>query len=69
MKGMESVNKGVFNNKKMSKPVIGTNILNGKKISFPSVMEAKRNGFDSSGIFHCLSGAQKTSKGYFWEYQ
>ena len=42
MKGMESVNKGVFNNKKMSKPVIGTNILNGKKISFPSVMEAKK---------------------------
>lgn len=69
MKGKEPINKGVFNNKKMSKPVIGTNILNGEKITFPSVMEAKRNGFDSTGIFHCLAGDQKTSKGYTWEYQ
>ena len=47
-------------------PVIGINIQNGSKLEFPSVREAKRNGF--KGIGENIHGRAKQCKGYIWRY-
>lgn len=36
--------------------------------TFPSIAEAERNGFGYSGIQKCLSGKQRTHRGYSWMY-
>lgn len=53
------------NDKNQSKPVVLTNITDGSKLYFPSIKEAKRNGYRAD---HVLSGKNKTTKGYFVEY-
>lgn len=49
-------------------PVIATHVKTGEQIRFASQCEAGRNGFDQSGINHCLAGLHKTHRGYTWSY-
>ena len=51
-----------------SKKIFGVNTKSGKVITFPSLMEAQRNGFVSSNIFKCCTGERKTHKSYKWYY-
>jgi hypothetical protein len=68
MKGRESANKGLFNNTRTSKPIVGVCLDTGERVRFDSANEAGRNGFSRDGIAHCLIGSQKTSGGYRWVY-
>lgn len=36
--------------------------------AWPSIAEAKRNGYDGSGISMCCSGKRKSANGYVWKY-
>lgn len=51
--------------KKLSQPVLGTNIETGEIIIFPSMREAQRNGFCK--VSQCCSGQRKTCGGYTWQ--
>ena len=53
------------NNPSQSKPVVLTRIADGSKLYFPSIKEAKRNGYR---VDHVLSGKNKTTKGYSVEF-
>lgn len=66
MKGKVAHNRGVTNDQRTSKKIIGTPINGEGEIFFPSAQEAGRNGFSRDGIAHCLGGAQKTANGYVW---
>ena len=48
------------------KAVIGINIKTGNKVYFRSMVLAGKHGFSSDGISHCVTGRQKTHKGYVW---
>ena len=37
-------------------------------MTFPSLMEAKRQGFNQGHISECCNGERKTHKGYTWRY-
>ena len=37
-------------------------------MTFPSLMEAKRQGFNQGHISECCNGERKTHKGYTWKY-
>lgn len=37
-------------------------------MTFPSIMEASRNGFDQGHISECCNGERKTHKGFEWRY-
>ena len=54
-------------NGKLSKKV-GAFKNNELVMTFPSVMEAGRNGFESSNVSACCRGNRKTHKGYSWRY-
>ena len=51
-----------------SQPIVGTNLSDGSVLKFISAREAGRNGFDQSGIWHCLKGKIRQHHGYKWEY-
>lgn len=48
------------------KPVIGTNLESGYSVAFSSMVAASECGFTESGISHCITGRQKTHRGYTW---
>ena len=48
------------------KTVVGTNLENGRNVIFKSMAEAAKHGFTESGISHCVTGRQKTHRGYTW---
>ncbi len=50
------------------KPVKGICMNTGDIVKFSSGREAERHGFIQSSISSCVSGKQKTHKGYSWEY-
>ncbi|MDW4471218.1 NUMOD4 domain-containing protein [Staphylococcus saprophyticus] len=50
-----------------SKPVVGTNLKTGKKIYFPSMKSAERNGFSNGSISNCIKGKSKSYKGHKWQ--
>lgn len=54
---------------KLSKPIIGVNINDGKIIEFPSINEVGRNGYQQSSIWMCVNGRQSVHKGYKWFYK
>ena len=59
--------KSLTNNPKRSK-MVGA-FKNGELIfTFPSTMEAGRNGFKQSAVSDCCNGKRKTHKGYTWKY-
>lgn len=59
--------KALTNNTKISKAVGA--FKDGKLVmTFPSTMEAERNGFDSGNVCACCNGKRKTHKGYEWKY-
>ena len=47
----------------------GIHIETNEVISFRSISEASKNGFDFRTIQKCLKGKNKTHKKYKWEYQ
>lgn len=49
-----------------SKAVIGTDLITGHHFLYASAMDAVREGFDSSCISRCCSGAAKSHKGRSW---
>ena len=70
----ENSNKGYKDrkagkNNEGSRAVIGTNIKTGETIEFHSGCEAKRNGFQQSGIGLCCRGKQSYHKGYTWRFK
>lgn len=52
--------------KEPTKPIKARNIKTGEIITFISVYEASKNGFNDSSIRLCLKGKQKHHKGYIW---
>ena len=55
--------------KKLSKPVLGINKINGLILEFPSIMEASRQtGISNKHICDCLKGRHKSAGGYVWYY-
>lgn len=55
--------------KKYDKPVIGFDPLTGKIfVSFDSIQEAGRNGYEASSVCNCCKGIRKTHKGLAWMY-
>ena len=68
--GIERNSKARINGKR-SKAVVATNIEDGSIIEFPSMSEAKRNGFDQSTISKCCRrvAGYEQHKGYCWRYK
>lgn len=65
----QRLKKALTNNPKKSKQVGA--FKNGELIlTFPSAMEAGRNGFDQGAVSACCRGVKnyKTHKGYTWKY-
>lgn len=65
----QRLKKALTNNPKKSKQVGA--FQNGQLImTFPSAMEAGRNGFDQGAVSACCRGVKnyKTHKGYTWKY-
>lgn len=56
-------------NGKMSKPVIQLDKEGHIIKEYPSIQEAKRQGFDNSYISKCCSGKAHLHKGYIWKYK
>lgn len=48
------------------KAIVGINYITNEKVSFRSMTEAKKFGFSREGISHCITGRQKTHRGYVW---
>ena len=68
----ENLTHGTANerkNRKLSTPIIGIHISTGKKITFPSMMEAGRNGFHQSEISLCCNGKKDQHKNYKWNFK
>ena len=61
------VSKSNTNNPKCSKKV-GAYKDDELVMTFPSLGEAQRQGFYTSGIYACCVGKMKTYKGYTWKY-
>ena len=65
--GIERFTKALTNKPKISKAVGA--FQNGKLVmTFPSTMEAERQGFSQGNIWLCCNGKRKTHKGYTWKY-
>lgn len=63
---LENLHKSL---EKYCKPVIGYEPLSGKSVvSFNSIQECKRNGYDASCVCDCCKGKRKTHKGLMWKY-
>jgi hypothetical protein len=60
-------NSGKVIKEKYGKKIVGTHKENHSKISFSSLHEAERNGFDRKSLGRCLSGRFSHHKGYIWE--
>ena len=59
--------KALTNNPKISRPVGA--FKDGKLvITFPSTMEAGRQGFNQGNVAACCNGKLKTHKGFEWKY-
>ena len=56
-------------NKKLSTPIVGVHVETGKKITFPSMMEAGRNGFSQPSISACCNNKQESHKKYKWKFK
>lgn len=62
------VSKVMTNNPKLSKQV-GAFDKNGELVmTFPSTMEASRQGFHKGNVSACCIGERKTHKGFTWRY-
>ena len=62
--------RGVYNNPKVSHPVFGYDKDCNLVVSFPSIKEASRNGFNHGTVSACANGYKgyKTHKGLKWSY-
>ena len=47
-------------------PVDRIDAITGECVEYESVSDAEKDGFDSPSIFHCLSGAAKKHRKFFW---
>ena len=50
------------------KPVKAISIEDGTELSFESIREAGRNGFNSGSVSACCTGRRRVHKGYVWKY-
>ncbi len=48
--------------------IVGESVVTGEIIKFPSISSCTRSGFSRACVKDCLSGRQKTHKGYVWKY-
>lgn len=69
MKGKASPKRGVYNDPRISKTVVGVPVCGGPEVRFASVREAGRQGFSRDSIAKCLTGEQRTANGYWWRYE
>lgn len=60
--------KEKLTNGKKSKPVIGVNIYDGHTVEFPSISEAKRQGYGSH-ISDVILGKRNHCHGYVWKFK
>lgn len=51
----------------LSRPVIGTCVKTGKRVEFPSMAEAGRQGFHHGHISSCCNGKLNAHKGRTWK--
>ena len=64
----ERISKTQTNDRNKSKKVLQFT-LDGEFIrEWPSIMECKRNGFDSGAVWRCCNGKQKSAYGFKWCY-
>ena len=61
------LSKSLTNNPNISKAV-GAFKNNELVMTFPSTMEARRNGFNQGNVAACCRGERKTHKGFQWRY-
>lgn len=67
MTNNQKLSKSLTNNPKISKAVGA--FKDGKLVlSFPSIMEAQRQGFNHGNVWSCCIGERKSHKGYEWRY-
>ena len=51
------------------RPIVATNVITGKKTTYPSMREAERiGGFKHSNISAVCKGERKTHKNHYWQY-
>lgn len=63
----QKLSKSLTNNPKISKAVGA--FKDGKLVlSFPSIMEANRQGYNHGNVWSCCIGERKSHKGYEWRY-
>ena len=67
--GHERSAKANLNHPQMSKPVVGMDEQGNVVITFPSAMEAGRNGYTQGNISACCRGKVKHHKGLIWKYK
>ena len=48
------------------KAVVGINAKTGEIVRFRSIAIAGKHGLNKTGISHCITGRQKTHRGYIW---
>ena len=61
--------RGVYNDPQKSKAVEAIDKITGRVVyTFPSTMEAGRQGFHSGHISDCCNGERKSHKGFIWRY-
>lgn len=68
----ENCNWGTRNNRigsKNSKPILQINSLGIIIREWPSIMEAKRNGYNAGLISMCCKGKRNIHAGYTWKYK
>ena len=65
----ERRSKAQLNDPRKSKPVVGYDEDGNVVVTFPSKIEAARNGYDQRNIWHCLQGRTKTHRGLRWKYK
>lgn len=61
------IEKGII--EKLCKPVLQYDLDGNFIKEWDSMREAERSGYDRKGIYKCLRGEQKMSKGYVWKYK
>lgn len=54
--------------KKMGKPVVGTNIETGEKFYYRALNDCAKDGFQPSCVSLCSNGKQKSHKGFLWRF-
>ena len=55
--------------KRYRKSVIGVNIKTGKRTSYLSIVQTKRDGIEPSSVGKVCNGTLQKHKGYYWRFK